>query len=51
MTVVDIPMSSWELKLVNIQRVCKDYVWDDSSSTLLTAAAFIQFEKFKGYGG
>ena len=34
MTIVDIPMSSWKLKLVNIQRACKDYVWDDASSTL-----------------
>ena len=27
-------MSSWKLKLVNIQRVCKDYVWDAVSSIL-----------------
>ena len=27
-------MSSWKLKLVNIQRACKDYVCDDVSSIL-----------------
>ena len=31
LTIVAIPMSSWKLKLMNIQQACKEYVWKEDT--------------------